>query len=280
MSMSTIQWLLSGGFALVLLLILGVLHVRKISSYFPVLVQFTIFTFIGTLILMIVSAVWTCSGYNYFFWIFTALYTLLVFGAFHEAFLYLLKPFSAVIDLGKMLFRWATFFLLFTALLTALTTAGSGNNRIIAGIQLLERSCDLMQCGLLLLLVTFQARMGFSWRSRGMSILLGLGSYSAFDMTYSYMLEHFRTWGTQLNFANQIISIVVFGFIAVAMWLPEPARRRAQDSPKLLILQRWNDVLSGHGFGPVPAHAMSFADSFIPGVEQTVERILAGKITQ
>ncbi|HLY99191.1 MAG TPA: hypothetical protein VKT33_09025, partial [Candidatus Angelobacter sp.] len=98
--------------------------------------------------------------------------------------------------------------------------------------------------------------------------------------TYSYMTQHFRAWIPQLNFANQIISIVVFGFIAVAMWLPEPARRRAQDSPKLLILQRWNDVLSGHGFGPVPSPAMSFVDSFIPGVEQAVERVMARKMTE
>ncbi|HET6841066.1 MAG TPA: hypothetical protein VFK06_05180 [Candidatus Angelobacter sp.] len=280
MSMSVTQWVLASAFAIILLLILGVLHVRKISSSFPVFFQFTIFTFIGLLTLLVESVLRTCSAYNYFFWSFTALYTVLVFGAFHEAFLHLLKPFSAVIDLGKMLFRWATVFLLFTALLTALTTAGSGNNRIIAGIQLLERSCDLMQCGLLLLLVTFQTRMGLSWRSRGMSILLALGTYSAFDMTYSYMLEHFRGWIPQLTIVNQIVSIMVFGFLAIALWLPEPARRRAQDSPKLLILQRWNDVLSGHGFGPVPAPAMSFADSFIPGVEQTVERILAGKITQ
>jgi len=279
MSMSLTQWILFSTTSAIFLLILGVLHVRKIRSSFPILFQITIFALISSLILM-ASAFWTCNGYGYVFWSLTALYTVLVFGTFHEAFLHLLKPFSAVIDLGKMLFRWATIFLLFTALLTALTTAGSGNNRIIAAMQLLERSCDLMQCGLLLLLVTFQTRMGLSWRSRGMSVLLGLGTYSAFDMTYSYMLEHFRGWSHQLDFANQIVSIVVFGFIAVIMWLPEPARRRAQDSPKLLILQRWNDVLSGHGFGPVPAHAMSFADSFIPGVEQTVERILARKMTE
>jgi hypothetical protein len=279
MSLSLTQWILPSALVVILLLILGVLHVRKIRSSFHVLFQFTIFTLLMVLA-SFTSPLWNCISYTYAYWVLTALYTVLVFGAFHEAFLHLFKPFSAVIDLGKMLFRWATVFLLFTALLTVLATAGSGNNRIIAGIQLLERSCDLMQCGLLLLLVTFQTRMGLSWRSRGMSVILGLGTYSAFDMTYSYMTQHFRAWIPQLNFANQIISIVVFGFIAVVMWLPEPARRRAQDSPKLLILQRWNDVLSGHGFGPAPASAMSFADSFIPGVEQTVERILAGKITQ
>jgi len=280
MFMSLTQWILFCTLAIILLLILGVLHVRKSRSSFPVLFQFIIFTALTMLVTVVSSFFTNCTGYYYIWWSLTALYTIMVFGAFHEAFLHILKPFSAVTDMGKMLFRWATIFLLFTALLTALTTAGPGNNRIIAAIQLLERSCDLMQCGLLLLLVFFQTRMGLSWRSRGMSIVLGLGTYSAFDMTASYVVEHFRGLTTQINYANQIISIVVFGFIAVVMWLPEPARRRAQDSPKLLILQRWNDVLSGHGFGPVPAHAMSFADSFIPGVEQTVERILAGKITQ
>jgi hypothetical protein len=190
-----------------------------------------------------------------------------------------MKPFSAVIDLGKMLFRWAAVFLFFTAVLTAINTSGPSNNRIAAAMQLLERSCDLMQCGLLLLLVIFQARLGLSWRSRGMCIALGLGMYAAFDMTMWYTLDRFPGLLHLFSLTNQAAYVGLFSFWACAMMLPEPARRRADDSPQRLILQRWNDVLGSYGYAAAGAAASSsMADSFIPGVEQAVERVMSRKM--
>ena len=63
--------------------------------------------------------------------------------------------------------------------------------------------------------------------------------------------------------------------------LPEPARKTAQDSPTRLILQRWNDVLMNTPLvsrGPGTELAFSTVDSFIPGVEKTVDRVLSRKM--
>src|SRR5260370_15205806 len=168
-----------------------------------------------------------------------------------------------------MLFKWAAIFLLFTAVLTALTTRGSEPNKVVAAIQLLERSCELMQCGLLLLLLTFQTRMGISWRSHGMSIALALGGYSAFNMSMLYLGSQFPAWTHGLDLANGFLSVGLFAFLAVALWLPQPERSRAQDSPQRLILEPWKEVLTGAGFGGGPVIASNSVFS-IPGSQAPV----------
>ena len=75
----------------------------------------------------------------------------LEFGVLYELLVNALKPYSALIDLGKMLFRWAAVFLILAAFLTAFATTGSGNNKLVAASELLQRTVRLMQCGLLLL---------------------------------------------------------------------------------------------------------------------------------
>src|SRR5258708_14317322 len=188
MPISLAEWLLYGLEIAGLVSILWVLQQRRIRASFPIFFNYIAATLL-IVVVAIVTTFWTCPAYFYVFWALSALSTVVVFGVVYEVFVSVMKPFSAVIDLGKMLFRWAAVFLLFTAVLTAVNTSGPSNNRIAAAMQLLERSCDIMQCGLLLLLVIFQGRLGLSWRSRGMCIALGLGMYAAFDMTMWYTLD-------------------------------------------------------------------------------------------
>jgi hypothetical protein len=64
--------------------------------------------------------------------------------------------------------------------------------------------------------------------------------------------------------------------------LPQPALRTAQDSPTRLILQRWNEVLVDTpllGNKTTADVTVAPVESFLPGVEKTVERIMASKMT-
>jgi hypothetical protein len=112
-----------------------------------------------------------------------------------------------------------------------------------------------------------------------MCIALGLGTYAAFDMTMWYSLDRFPGLLHFFSLANQGVYVGLVSFWACAMMLPEPARRRADDSPQRLILQRWNDVLGSYGYAAAGAVAStSMSDSFIPGVEQAVERVMSRKM--
>jgi hypothetical protein len=57
-------------------------------------------------------------------------------------------------------------------------------------------------------------------------------------------------------------------------------RGNVLDSPRRLIFQRWNEALLTHTVRGEMAFASGGMDSFLPGVEQTVDRVLARKIVQ
>jgi hypothetical protein len=205
---------------------------------------------------------------------------LLEFGVLYELLVNALKPYSALIDLGKMLFRWAAVFLIMAALLTAFATTGSGSNRLVAAAQLLERTVRLMQCGLLLLFLGLEKRLGLSWRTHSMSIALGLGVYAAVDLSATYLISRVPA---RTNAFQMVATLVYLG--ATSLWAyslakPEPARGNVLDSPRRLIFQRWNEALLTHSVRGEMAFASGGMDSFLPGVEQTVDRVLARKIVQ
>jgi hypothetical protein len=57
-------------------------------------------------------------------------------------------------------------------------------------------------------------------------------------------------------------------------------RSNVLESPRRLIFQRWNEALLTHSVRGEMAFAGSGMESVLPGVEQTVERVLARKIVQ
>jgi hypothetical protein len=256
---------------------LRILDRRKLRSEFPVFYRYSLFCGVGALI-TIIPYLFFCPQYFYIYWVLTPITMLLEFGVLYELLVNALKPYSALIDLGKMLFRWAAVFLIMAALLTAFATTGSGSNKLVAAAQLLERTVRLMQCGLLLLFLGLEKRLGLSWRTHSMSIALGLGVYAAVDLSATYLISRAPA---QTNAFQMVATLVYLG--ATSLWAyslakPEPARGNVLDSPRRLIFQRWNEALLTHTVRGEMAFTSGGMDSFLPGVEQTVDRILARKI--
>jgi hypothetical protein len=259
--------------------ILRFLKQRKLRSEFPVFSRYLVFCIVGSAITLIPFVVY-CPQYFYVYWALTAVTMVLEFGVLYELLVNALKPYSALIDLGKMLFRWAAVFLILAALLTAFATTGSGNNKLVAASELLQRTVRLMQCGLLLLFFGLEKRLGLSWRTHSMSIAMGLGIYAGVDLSTTYLIDRLPA----LAGAFQILTNTVY-LGATALWAyslakPEPARSNVLDSPRRLIFQRWNEALLTHSVRGEMAFASGGMDSFLPGVEQTVDRVLARKIVQ
>lgn len=281
-SHSSFEWisLLSVGIALVQVYILRTLVVRKLRNDFPI---FTLYTIFGVMLMAATlagNAFLSDTQYFYLYWVLNFINTALEFGVMYEILVNALKPYAALIDLGKMLFRWAAIFLLFACVLTALVTAGSQPSKIEAAVALLERSTRLMQCGLLLLFFFLEKRLGLSWRNYNMCVALGLGSTAALDLSFSYMKIQFPAQIETFCLFEGCFYIGVVAFWAYCLSQPEPARKNVLDSPSRLIFQRWNDVLVANRFSPASATSIGGIDSFLPNVEQTVDRVLARKIVQ
>jgi hypothetical protein len=268
--------------ALVQAAVLTILIKKNKRAEFPVFFWYNALAVAGAIVLFLAdSAKASVGAYFYLYWIVNAVLMLVEFGVMYEIFVKALKPYSGLIDLGKMLFRWAGVFLL---LASALTAAATGDTRIakcVAAVSLLERGLRLMQCGLLLLFFLFERRLGLAWRSHTVGIGLGLGLSAAFSLSSSYLHSRFAQWGSTLDLLNFTQYLAIVSFWAVCFYVREPERNTVLDSPSKLIFQRWNDVLVSTRFaGASGTGSMGSMDSFLPNVEQTVDRILARKMVQ
>lgn len=279
MQLSVMQWLLVVGEVTLKALILVVMIRGKFRSKYPFFFNFIAFTLLALVVQIALIPRISAVGYFYLYWGPMAVATLLSFGVMYEAFAGILKPYSALVDLGKLLFRWAFVFLAMASLLTALATNGDQSDKLCAAIQLLDRSCDLMQCGLLMLLVLFESRLGLSWRNPMVCIMAGFGANGALALAKSFVVNRVPAWTYGLEMVSAISALAIFAAWFASFVLPQPARQTAKDSPANLIFQRWNEALMAT---PLVARknqaAFAPVESFLPGVEQTVERVLARKM--
>jgi hypothetical protein len=199
------------------------------------------------------------------------------FALLYEIFVNSLKPYSALIDLGKMLFAWASVFLFIAATLTAFASTGSGADKITAAMTVVERTMRLIECGLLLLFFLFEKRLHLSWKNANIGIAIGLGISGALDLAISYLSSHFPWRIDELGALNSFIYIGILFFWTYCLSAQKKDRTSVLESPNRLIFQRWNEALLSYKEGEL-AFASGRVDSFLPGVERTVERVLARKM--
>jgi len=258
---------------------LRILNRCKLQSEFPVFFRYTCICLVAYAV-SIIPFIFFCPQFLYIYWVLNVITMVFEFAVLYELLVNALKPYSALIDLGKMLFRWAAVFLVLAALLTAFATASTGSNKVIAATELLQRTVRLMQCGLLLLFFGLEKRLGLSWRTHSMSIALGLGIYAAIDLISTYMTGRVPALNTMFEVLPNVVYLAAASLWAYSLAKPEPARSNVLDSPRRLIFQRWNEALLTHTVRGEMAFASAGMESFLPGVEQTVERVLARKIVQ
>lgn len=263
---------------------LRIINRRKLRTEFPMFFRYSAFCALSTAIGLFLFVVIPCCSRQYFYvyWVINVCGMVLEFAVLYELLVNALKPYAALIDLGKMLFRWAAVFLVLAAFLTAVATAGAGHDKMQAAVDLLQRTVRLMQCGLLLLFLGLEKRLGLSWRTHSMSIALGLGIYAAIDLSATYLVDRIPAYAETFHLFTSVVYATAATLWAASLARPEPARSNVLDSPSRLIFQRWNDVLvSTARFSAAPAAgSIGGIDSFLPNVEQTVDRVLARKIVQ
>ena len=280
--MTTSEWLpnvLVATTVAVQAVLLAVLIKKKRRVDLPVFFAYNLLATAVAVVLLGANGYLSTTHYLNLFWSTNGLLAVVEFAVMHEIFVRALKPYSGLIDLGKMLFRWAVAFLLVAAMLTAFATQDTTIGKCVAAIMLIERALRLMQCGLLLLFFLFERRLGLAWRSHTVCVAIGLGVYAALSLSSSYFHTRFMQWTFALDLFDYFTYLGMVVFWAVCFYLPEPERSNVLDSPSKLIFQRWNDVLVASRFSAAPA-SIGTLDSFLPNVEQTVDRVLARKMVQ
>jgi hypothetical protein len=253
---------------------------RQLQREFPVLVIYSALAAVANLFLTVVAINQGLSSklYSYSWWGLNTPLMLLEFGIMYEIFSNVLRPFSGLVDLGKMLFRWAMVLLLLFATLSALATAGSGITKCMAGVALVERNLRLMQCGLLLLFFFFERRLALSWRSHSVSLAIGLGITAAISLSFTFIRVHLVSWAPALDFIDTFSAFAIVVYWTLCFARTQPGAQTVVDSPSKLIFQRWNEALLSTPMAEDKNPALATVDSFLPGIEKTVDRVLARKI--
>jgi hypothetical protein len=144
-------------------------------------------------------------------------------------------------QLTRILFRGATIVLLFAAIVVAARAPDDGTLAILSRVHLLNLSVDVMQSGLLLLLVGLASYFGLSWRSPAYGFAFGLGILASVDLA----TEAVRVWSRPA--ADFDLVTMATYHCCVVIWLvyvlaPEMARRAAKELPEN-NLEQWNAEL-------------------------------------
>lgn len=203
--------------------------------------------------------------YFYAYWTMAALGTAISFGVLYEVFTGVFRPYAGLREFGGVLFRWAALVLALAAILLAADSRPMpGSTRVFATILNLMRSLELMQCGLVLLMLLCSSYLGITLRHRIFGIALGFGIIAAVDLIVVAVLSNF---GLQAKTFVQISKMVAYNLSAL-LWMGYVYAGEVERRPEkqLIYAERWNFAL---------AAAMNPGNdaASLPQIEDTVERV-------
>ena len=181
--------------------------------------------------------------YVYSYWVGQAIGTSLRFVVIYEVFLKIFEPYDALQRAGSIIFRCATLFLLLVALLAAVTGGNGDPQWAIHGVVTLDRSINVVQCGLLVTLFLASSYFGLTWRHHVSGIALGFGLIAGLELLSAAL------WSELGPIADMVLDFLPrFGFLgALFLWSAyllgdEPERLVVHDLPQN-NLDEWNQEL-------------------------------------
>ncbi len=201
------------------------------------------------------------------YWTSSVLGIIFGFMVIYEIFRHAFRPYSALSDLGAVLFRWVVGFLTLVGIVLILASPQSPAAGFASAVLAMERSVRLMQVGLVLLLFLFLPHLGLNYRSHIVGIATGFGFFAAVDMVVYTLLTQLTSVHAQVAL-SLVKSFAYTATVAGWTWylaVPEPARKRvlAETQP-----ERWNHTISDI------QHPQASVESFLPLLEARVERVM------
>ena len=254
-------------------IIIWLLFRRKIRDQHPIFLNYLILKVASSLIQLYFFQQRNKTGYFYGYWTSSALGTFLGFGVLYEIFCSAFRPFVALQDLAKLMFRWAALVLLVIAGCLAKSSAPNSAAWLTTTILHFERSVSVMQCGLLVFLYLMISYLGLSWRSRLFGLALGYGLLATVNLTLISLLMTAHSNRILIDTVNGGAFITVLLIWLTYVALPEPARKHIQ-LPVTSPLIRWNEAATALGRSGGQVAFPTDSPQFMPHVERMVEEVM------
>jgi hypothetical protein len=197
--------------------------------------------------------------YFYVYWFANAFNLVLEFKIIHEIFLDIFRPYHALKDLGTALFKWAALIMILVSVVLISISPG-WDDPVANTVMVAHRCVRVIQCGLVLFLLAFAKRLGFSWRRHSFGMALGFGL-----MATSELLTYALYSGTHIsvNLTNSINMLTCSG--GALVWLTYSILNRREVTLPVLVPQRWDEAL-------MDMQPHSETESLIPMFEHMVDR--------
>lgn len=242
-TISHLIWLIGGVGNLIAL---GLIVRRGLLREFPVFSSYLIFHTADTLSAFLIYQYLGRASLPYFYeyWTAQAIGLVLRFAVIYEIFSHVLRPYEGLRRGSTVMFRWVGVFLILAGIAVAL--AGPSNEPVwaVRGALVTQRSIDVVQCGLLVLLFLFASYFALTWRNYVFGIALGFGLMATLELLASAIAAQSSPLvsGVVLNSVPR----VAYG-IGTMIWvaylaLPEPSRLEIRLLPQH-DLEKWNQEL-------------------------------------
>jgi hypothetical protein len=219
---------------------------RKMVSEFPAFFVYTCFQILQFAVLFTMDAMDSVSRDQFMAAWLVERYSSagLRFAVIHEIFHHVFRSYPALQSLGGRLLRWSIVLLMILAVVLVASSTGTGLNRESLVIIVIDRAVDIMQVGLLVVLLVLVRYLRLTWSTYVLPIAVGLGLYSSAMLVMAALHAHYGMFYQPALFG--LIEHVVYGCSALiwftALLIPERAVRPVKP-PLAPELETWNAAL-------------------------------------
>jgi hypothetical protein len=167
---------------------------------------------------------------------------ILRFAVIYELFVTLMRPYPALKNTAHRVFRVAMAVLILGGVVLAASYRWSPDDYhylIPSFINVADRTVDVIQCGILLLLVLLSKYLSLSWRDYAFGVAIGLGIYAAVDLAIASLLVVANNLTSEqqdaIDLGSSILSMSTYLF-SILIWfvyalLPERAPKLVTTIP-------------------------------------------------
>ncbi|HST11867.1 MAG TPA: hypothetical protein VLL05_15935 [Terriglobales bacterium] len=219
---------------------------RKMLREFPIFFVYTCFQMLQFTVLFTMDQMdrFTSDQYALGWAVEEYISVVLRFAVIHEIFHEVFRSYPALQQLGRRLFRWSTVLLMIAAVLLVAYSSSTNLDWVSLVLIVVNRAVNIMQVGLLVLLLLLVKYLRLSWSTFVLPMALGLGLYSSIMLIDTALQAHFGAF-----FEHLLTAQIEHGAYAcsVLVWLsglrlPERAASLAEP-PATHELESWNAEL-------------------------------------
>ncbi len=215
---------------------------RGLFGRFPVFTAYTAFSLIKFVALFLLSQ-FHISYFN-FYALAVAIYAALRFGIVCEIFANVFANHAALHNVQTPLFRWTAISFLIVAFSLAAYTHPSNIDARWFNLHVLERSANIILCGLLLSLFMFSSYLRLTWSRFVFAMALGLGVLCSLELATTAIRSQV---GVSAHLTLDLVDMATY-HCCVLIWLyylltPERRPPSSPDNFPDSDLESWNSEL-------------------------------------